>query len=163
MDKHTAFGWRRSTTYILLGGLTLVLLWLVGAYMWTNFRPTEEVRLSSGVFQLWVADDDKERIKGLSGEPQLAPNGGLLMKFDYNDTWGIWMKDMLQPLDIIWLDQDKKVIYIVTDAQPEEPAETVFFPVDPALYVIELPAGSVEQHAIKLGQEAYFDIDEGTE
>lgn len=73
------------------------------------------------------------------------------MDFKTDDTWGIWMKDMRIPIDIVWLDKDKKVVYIIQNAQPETPVKTVYRPPQPARYVLELPAGSVKQVAIKTG------------
>ena len=80
------------------------------------------------------------------------------MVFDSNDMHGIWMKDMKFPLDLVWLDSSKKVVYIVKNAPPETPTKTVYVPKDPALYVIELPAGSVQKAGIKTGDTAVFQL-----
>lgn len=157
MDRPSTRIWRPTTTYILIGGLVLLLIALVVSYVVTNFKPSTELRLGSGVYHLQVADTETERTKGLSGVEKLNPDGGLLMKFDTEDRWGIWMKDMKIPLDIVWLDKDKKVIYIVKNAGPELSTETVFTPKSPALYVVELSAGSVDKAGIKTGSEATFD------
>ena len=82
------------------------------------------------------------------------------MVFDTEDRWGIWMKDMKTPLDILWLNSRKEVVYIITDASPELGTSTTFAPTDPALYVIELPAGSVKQAAIKTGDLVDFTLPE---
>ncbi len=151
--------WRPSTTIILIIGVILILISLVVSYMLTTFRPTTQVSIGSGVYSLWVADTDIERTQGLSGTEKLGPNGGLLMKFDTAHTHGIWMKDMNFPLDLVWLDNAKKVVYIVKNAPPENPVGTIYAPEDAALYVIELPAGSVQKSGIKTGDTANFNID----
>jgi hypothetical protein len=51
------------------------------------------------------------------------------------------MKGMNFPIDIVWLNKDKKVIYIVKNA-PFDDQTTIYKPRTPALYVIELPAWS---------------------
>ena len=79
------------------------------------------------------------------------------MKFPHDDTWGIWMKDMKVPIDIIWLNQHKRVVYIVKNASPELSTTMTFNPKEPARYVLELPAGSVDKAAIKSGNFASFD------
>lgn len=159
MDKVRLFVWRRHTTVLLLVGLFLILIGLVASFAAMNFKPTTQVHLASGVYSLWVADSQSERVQGLSGVKSLKPNGGLLMDFGYDDTHGIWMKDMNFPLDIIWLDKDKKVIYIVKNAPVEEPAETVYQPKEDARYVIELPVGSVTKAGIKIDTTANFTSD----
>lgn len=135
------------TGAIILGSLALI--YVAVSFASNYFRPTVQVQAGSGVYNLWVADTESQCVKGLSGIPTLAANGGLFMDFKTDDTWGIWMKDMHFPLDIIWLDKDKKVVYIVQNAQPETPVETVYRPKKPARYVLELPAGAVKQSAIK--------------
>ena len=103
MDKIRIFVWRRHTTVLLTIGLALVLVGLVVSFMVTNFKPTTQVKLGSGVFSLTVADTEASRIQGLSGTPSLSPNGGMLFDFEADGAHGIWMKDMKYPIDIVWL------------------------------------------------------------
>ncbi len=148
--------WRPTTTAILIGGVVVVVIAAAASFMLTHFQPRTEVRLSSGVFQLRLAADELSREKGLSGVESLTSNDGLLMIFDTDDKWAIWMKDMNIPLDIIWLDSSKKVIYIVKNAEPELSTDKVFTPAEKARYVIELSAGATQKYGIKLGDQASF-------
>ncbi len=157
MDRPSFRIWRPATTFILIGGLVLLLVALVASYIASNFKPTTEVRMGSGVYHLWIADTEAERIQGLSGVEDLGVNGGLLMKFDTDANWGIWMKDMKIPLDIIWLDKDKKIVHIVKNASPEDSTDVVYSPKDPARYVIELSAGAADKAGLKKGMFATFD------
>lgn len=149
--------WRPMTTVILIVGLVSLLVYSVAAYAISNFQPTVEVKIGGGVYHLRVADTESDRVQGLSGVEKLEPNGGLLMKYDADGMWGIWMKDMKIPLDIIWLDKDKKVVYIVKNASADLSTDVVFTPKSAARYVLELPAGSVDKAAIKSGVTAEFD------
>ena len=112
------------------------------------------------MFSIQIANTDAERIQGLSGIDHLAANAGLLMIYQGDDKWGIWMKDMKIPLDIIWMNNEKKVIYIVTDASPDLGTSKIFTPMDPARYVLEVPAGTVKNSGIRVGGIATFDITE---
>ncbi|MES2630536.1 MAG: DUF192 domain-containing protein [Patescibacteria group bacterium] len=127
--------------------------------MTSQFKPTTEVRIGSGVYSLLLADTETELIQGLSGTESLEIDGGLLMDFGFDYTHGIWMKDMKYPLDLVWLDKSKTIVYVVRDAPPEDPVETVYSPGDNARYVIELPAGSIQKSDIKIGNKAEFNID----
>lgn len=160
MPSTSLFSWRPHTTFLLLGGFAVILVALVVSYAVQNFKPTTELRIASGVYRLWVADNEAERTQGLSGVEALSPDGGLLMNFASDDYWGIWMKDMKIPLDIVWLDANKEVIYIVKNASPELSTETIMQPTKPARYVIELPVGSVEKSGIRTGQVADFTLTE---
>ncbi len=152
-----SFRWRRATTVVLVTGLALVLVALVASYVAATFRPTVQVKAASGVFNVWTATTESARVQGLSGVKELPAGGGLLMDFKDDGQWGIWMKDMKIPLDIVWLSKDKKVVYIVKNASPSLGTDTQFAPKELARYVLELPAGSVEKSAIKIGTIVAFD------
>ena len=157
MNRSSIITWRPVTTYILIGGLVAILIGIVVAYILTTFVPTTQVRVGSGVYHLQIADTDVELTQGLSGVSELKGDGGLLMKFNDDNTWGIWMKDMKIPLDIVWLNSDKKVVYIVKNASPESSTSITYTPKANARYVIELPAGSVDKAGIIIGSVADFD------
>lgn len=157
MNKPSFISWRPKTTAILLSGLAALLIYSVALYAATNFKPTTDFRAGSGVFSLEVADTEARRAQGLSGVESLKSNGGLLIKFDTDDTWGIWMKDMKIPIDILWINSEKKIVYIVKNAAPELSTDTVFYPKTDARFVVELPAGSVDTSGIKTGTLAQFD------
>ncbi len=160
MNKPSSFSWRPATTYVLIAGLVVLIMGILISYGVASYKPTTQLRLGGGVYHLWLADTDQKRVQGLSGVERLDPNGGLLMKFDTDGYWGIWMKDMKVPLDIIWLDSNKKVVYIVKNAAPELSTDTTFTPKSAARYVIELPAGSVDKAAINQNSIATFDENE---
>ena len=74
----------------------------------------------------------------------------MLFQFDADGQWGIWMKDMKFPIDILWADASGAIVYIVSDATPAS-YPTVFTPPLPARYVLELPAGYLAAHKLKVG------------
>jgi len=151
--------WRPHTTGILIGGVVVILIAIVVAFMVTHFQPKTNVRLGSAVFSVDLAADETSRVAGLSGVESLGSMEGLLMVFDTDDTAGIWMKDMKIPLDIVWLDSNKKVIYIVKNAAPELSTDKTFTPMQKARYVLEVPAGAVDKNGIKVGQTAVFKLE----
>jgi uncharacterized membrane protein (UPF0127 family) len=146
---------------VLSWGLVLLVLALVAvaAYyvMAPQLRPHVTVRLGDGVFLAQVARTPEAREKGLSGTTGLRENEGMLFIYDTEDKWAMWMKDMNYPIDIIWLDKDKKVVYIVKNAPPESYPYESFTPKQNAKYVLELPAGMVGKKAISIGKQAAFD------
>ncbi len=119
------------------------------------------LRIGDGVFRARVAYTQDDREKGLSGVTNMSADQALLMVYPDSGKWGIWMKDMKIPIDIIWLDQDKKVVFIVKNAYPDEENLRTYVTKMPAKYVIELPAGTVDSRAIKFDSVATFHIDEG--
>lgn len=104
-----------------------------------------------------VADTVDERQQGLSSTPSLPENIVKLFIFDTSSNWGFWMKDMNYPIDIIWLDEDKKIVHIVKGAEPTSYPD-LFEPPAPARYVIETRQGFMDRYGVELGQSVVFDL-----
>lgn len=97
-----------------------------------------------------VADDPEERRQGLSGVAKLNDFEGKLFIFDEAQKHGIWMKDMLIPIDIIWLDDNLTVIHIEENVVPESYPE-IYAPNEPARFVLEMGAHFVDTLRLKTG------------
>jgi len=150
-----------SAGLIITGILLVIIATVVFVVLPNIMQPaTTDLQLGSSIFHARIAADDSDRTNGLSGVTEFKSDQALLMAFPNEDEWGILMKDMKVPVDIIWLNKDKKVIYIVLDASPNSYPK-VFKPKAPAKYVIELPAGTVDSAAIKTNDVAVFQINEG--
>lgn len=130
-------------------------------FIFNNLQSKVSIIIGDGVYESSVAMDEKTREKGLSGVTSLKENEALLMVFPSDNEWRIWMKDMKVPIDIAWLNKDKKVVYIVKNASPENGQDASFTPKAKAKYVLELPAGSVDNAGIRMGESAVFTLDEG--
>jgi len=108
------------------------------------------IRIKDMEFSSIVADTINEQRTGLSGKESLPSGTVMLFVFPESTEVGIWMKDMHFPIDIIWVDEEFRIIHIVQNVQPETFPE-VFKPSTPARYVIEANAGFVSQNDITLG------------
>lgn len=143
--------------------LIAALLLVVGVAAFMLIEPLLRQRativLDEGMFKARISQTREQREKGLSGVDYLANDEAMLFLFDSSNKWAIWMKDMKIPLDIVWLDKDQRVVYIVKGASPDDYPKS-YVPNDPALYVLELPTGSVDTKKIKIGSKAIFNPDE---
>jgi hypothetical protein len=96
-------------------------------------------------FIVEVANTDAERIQGLSDRPDLLPRNGLLFIFDSVGVQSMWMKNMNFPLDIVWIDANKKIVKIQENALPCSMNSThiceAYSSIYPIKYAIELKAG----------------------
>lgn len=99
----------------------------------------------------------EERARGLMFRESIASDQGMLFVFEEPDLHGFWMKNTLIPLDIIWLDSDKRIVHIERNVPPcvAEPCPT-YAPGIPAGYVLELKAGSAEARGLKLYDRLEF-------
>lgn len=116
--------------------------------------PDKKVVINGTEITVDVADKPKTRSKGLSGVESLGENQGMLFVFDAQDTRPIfWMKGMLIPIDIIWID-DNKIVQIDTARAPQgdETGEEIrISPDKPIDYVLEVASGYAEANEIKVG------------
>ena len=115
------------------------------------------VEIAGGTYKVAVADTEQEREKGLGSVSKLPSDTGMLFVFDMPDKYGFWMKDTLIPLDMVWLDSDKRVVYIQKNVLPESFPE-VYMPSTPALYVLEFNSGFADKHKINIGDLIQFSI-----
>lgn len=97
-----------------------------------------------------IADTERERDQGLSGMVSLEQYSGMLFVFPESGYYKFWMKDMLFPLDIIYLDNDMRIVTIVSNIQPESYPETIVS-TQPARYVFEMNAGEAVNKGFTVG------------
>lgn len=71
-------------------------------------RKTGKVCFNNYCFNVRLAVTTDEKAKGLMYEKELGDNEGMLFVYDDEGEYGYWMKNTLIPLDIIWIDRDKK-------------------------------------------------------
>lgn len=90
------------------------------------------------------------RERGLGGRTEVQKDYGMLFVFPKDERYGFWMKDMLVPLDIFWLGSDGHVVSIIKDVATST-YPNVFYPSEPARYVLETSAGFAREHSITIG------------
>jgi uncharacterized membrane protein (UPF0127 family) len=106
-----------------------------------------------------VADTHWKRAVGLMFRKELPKDHGLLMVFDQPCRPGIWMFGMRFPIDIIFLDSEKKVIHTVKNARPlglKWKSWRVYYPPSQAKYVLEINGGTQQKNELKLGTQIIF-------
>lgn len=118
---------------------------------------TKEIKINDKSIKVTLADTAEKRSRGLSGTASLPADQGMLFTFDQKDTFPtFWMKDMLIPLDIIWINNDK-IAKIDKNIQAP-PAGTkdsdleLLRPDKPIDYVLEVNAGFSDRNGITVGQ-----------
>ena len=111
---------RRMTKVLDLVLATVILAACGGSPVAQNGTATAPVTGSSGPhvvlpdgssIAVEVVADPESRARGLMYRPSLAENRGMLFLFPAPDVHSFWMKDTLIPLDMIWLDTERRSIY----------------------------------------------------
>lgn len=119
--------------------------------------PIKEVCFQNICAQVEIADTESKRQLGLMFRKSLPENQGMLFIFEREDRYNFWMKNMQIPLDILWIDQDKRIVDIKTNVLPckESPCEGLT-PNANARYVLEVNAGFVEKNKVRAGDRVDF-------
>jgi len=116
---------------------------------------------SGRVLQVEVMVKDEDRAMGLMFRPSLPRDRGMLFVFERTDFHGIWMKNCRFPIDILWLDEERKIVH-VAEAVPPCKAEPcpVYNPLRRAAYVVELNTGRARREKAVVGATLGFTLPE---
>ena len=91
----------------------------------------------------------------------LPENSGMLFIFPDSSPRSFWMKNTLIPLDMIWIDESKKIVGITENVQPCKADPCPSYPSGkPVKYVLEVNAGFAERKGIKENDSVEFDLPE---
>ncbi len=109
--------------------------------------------------QAELADTLQKRSQGLMFRERLAPDAGMLFRFEHAGQWSFWMKNTTVALDILWIGPDKRIVDIKEHVQPcrQDPCPD-YTPSMAALYALELPAGSVKREKLAKGMTLAFEL-----
>ncbi len=123
------------------------------------------VTINGHVFHVSLADTAAKRSQGLSGHSALRADEGMLFLFTAAFRYPFWMKDMLFPLDMIWIQGDR-----VVDITPNVPIPAAgqsiwtlptYSPRTAADKVLEVNAGTAAADGLKIGDPAQVQLPPG--
>lgn len=128
--------------------------------------PTKEppsgplVQIGETTFTVEVAEKLEARTRGLSGRTSLPPGEGMLFIFEDTRIHTFWMKDMMFPLDLVWIGEQCTVENITPNVPPPAPEQADsdlprFRSPQPVRYVLEINAGEAAAN-IQVGDLVAF-------
>jgi uncharacterized membrane protein (UPF0127 family) len=137
--------------------IALFALFVVFVFLFWFLYPKipQKAEIGGQVLELIVAKSDYERTLGLSGMSNLPENSAMLFIFQKESLAGIWMKDMLFPIDIFWLDSSLRIIHIEKNVSPDSFPQ-IFNPESKALYVLETNSGLADKNEIQVNDIVRF-------
>ena len=134
-----------------------IILLSIGGLIYSTRDSGPTVTVDGNVFKVQVSDDADERRQGLSGQDALDNDEGMIFVFDRPGMHGFWMKDMKFSIDIIWIDENLRVVHLEEAVSPSTFPES-FVPSVDALYVLEIYTGQAAAQGIDLGDAVVLDI-----
>lgn len=120
-------------------------------------QPKVTILTQSGrevTFQVEVADTPAKRTMGLQYRKELGSDRGMIFLFPSEAPQSFWMKNTPIPLDMIFINRQKKIVGIVE--------QTVPFSLDsrsvgaPSQFVLEINGGLAKRHGLQAGDSVRF-------
>ena len=127
--------------------------------------PRKEVWIARGTsqqeiarFTVEIAETPETQTRGLMERPALAPNAGMLFIFSDVAPRAFWMMNTLIPLDMLFIDAERRIINIQANALPCEPPQRcpTYNSTAPAKYVLEIAGGRAQALGIRAGDYVHF-------
>lgn len=116
----------------------------------------KSIKVGSTQIKVAVAKTEDEKRKGLSGVSNMPSDEGMI--FDYNNQNfrpAFWMKDMLIPLDFIWIKEGKVVQVDMAVAFPAPGTKDsdllLYLPKETVDYILEVNSGFAAKNNITIG------------
>lgn len=109
----------------------------------------------SEFWRVEIVNDDATRARGLSDRGLLDRKMGMLFVFPDMNYRQFWMKDMLIYLDMIFIDENWKVVLIEENLSPDS-FPKIFGNNVKSKYVLEINSGEAEIYNLKVGDELIF-------
>ena len=120
-----------------------------------NQNDIKFVKIAGQIVKIELALTHAEQEHGLSGRKNLEEGAGMLFIFLKPQKNYFWMKDMNFPIDIIWIDENFRVVYIQKNILPSSYPNS-FGPTVDNSYVLEVLSGFSEKNNLKIGDSVEF-------
>ncbi len=157
----------RAETSALVPAMVFVILVIVAGCSGSSApesAPTPEgpsVVVGEVAFQVELAVTPAERQQGLSGRERLAPRQGMLFVYGEPRLLSFWMRDMLFPLDFVWIGPECTVVDITPEVPIPPPGAAIgglptYSPTSPASYNLEIGAGEAARVGLAPGDSVRF-------
>jgi uncharacterized membrane protein (UPF0127 family) len=105
-------------------------------------------------FTVELALTPDQRARGLMFRTALPGDAGMLFLFPADRVVHMWMKNTLIPLDMIFIDSNRRIVGIVENAEPE--TETGRHVQGVSQYVLEIGGGLSQKWGVAAGSTVEF-------
>ncbi len=148
--------------------VVLVIVSIIGIAMGLNLhldkspnpKSTASVTINNARVFVEVAQTPAEKQKGLMFREYMAEDEGMLFILDSTGIYSFWMKNTLIPLDLIWFDENWRIVDIKQNVPPcTVPTDQrcpSYTPKLPVRYTLEVNGGWVEKNNVSIGDYAQY-------
>ena len=152
---------RRLISFVIVLVSLFILEGLsIGYYENSNlkYQGNIVVKIKEKPFLMEIAKTSEERKLGLMYKESLDSNKGMIFIYNKEKKHPFWMKNTMMPLDIIWLNKSKKVVYISKNTPPCKQNDCLRIkPNRRSIYVLEINANLSDKLGLSIGDLIEFD------
>lgn len=153
--KKTIYNTLIFSVWLVLSLITSDCLFAQKAYEQPQYLYSVKARLANAEFNIMLARTQYEKAKGLMFHQEIASDTGMLFVYDYSHIMSFWMKNTRIPLDLVFFSEDLKVTEYIKNMIPGygKPERNLphYTSKEPAMYALELKAGTIDNLGIKIG------------
>jgi hypothetical protein len=121
-------------------------------------EPINTITINNKEIKIEIAKTSLEQYRGLSGRKNICPDCGMLFISGNKRERSFVMRNMMFPLDIIWI-SNGKIAKIDSDLQPENSSNlTNHSSGEPVDYILEVNAGFCADNNIKIGNKIWINF-----
>jgi hypothetical protein len=165
---------KNVSKFTISGIVTLMIIVVIRAFLlFNNFVKNDEPEAKYHTFKkegeltftdslgntkvkidIEIADNEYERQLGLMNRKSMMENQGMLFIFSFERLQSFWMRNTLIPLDMVFINKDKKIVTIhknTTVLSAQSYPSTV-----PSLYVVEVIGGFTDKYNIIAGDKIFW-------
>lgn len=140
--------------------LVLFLVVVLFTFYYQNFIELgNNVCIGENCFETEIVDTPEGRTKGLMNREELGRYNGMIFIWEEEGVYPFWMKNTKIDLDMIWINNDKEIVFIQRNAVPcESEVCKIYNPEKNAKYVLEINGGLSQEFGIEIGDFVDFDF-----
>lgn len=140
---------------LLLFTASIVLIVYLNRSHQKEYRETITIREHS--FSTQIASTPEQKEKGLMGVESLSDEEGMLFVYEEKGYRTFWMKDTLIPLDMIFVDDNHRIVDIFHNVSPcTTELCSAYRSAKKAMYVLEVNGGLSKNYGFEIGDLVEF-------
>ena len=133
---------------------------LIATFAHSNGTPKSGTVSFVNDYKLYVEIADTEDLQayGLMQRTSLDENAGMLFVYPDQEIRGVWMKNTLLALDVLFFSESGQIVSMLRNLQPcKQTPCSIYNSQNKARYMLEVNTGFIDKHDIKIGQDVMLD------
>jgi uncharacterized protein len=111
------------------------------------------IRIDDDVIKVEIAESRADKQRWLMfREERLPLNSAMILVYEKSDLYSIWLLNIEYNLDLIWINENGNIVYMIKDAEPckntFDAASCTYKNTKAAKYIIAATSGFIEEHDI---------------